>query len=205
MVASALLGAWPETVTRWGREAISAYLVGLERRGLTVEQVIGAIDTWPAGSDFPPSAPNLAAAALRDPSAPTFVEAYRLIYGPDGILRAQPSVRRRFADDGERQRAYDQAALDRARGAHPLVCSFVIRYGIARLRDLPLDDPEHGDIRRRELEAAWDRHVEAMDGRDAAALAARMPRGELGRFDPLAVLGAGRAELVESTGGLEGS
>lgn len=62
-VAQALLGSWPQQVTSWGREGLAAYLAELEARGISPEAALQAIRSWPAGSDFPPSAPNLAARA----------------------------------------------------------------------------------------------------------------------------------------------
>ena len=187
-VARALLGSWPGTVTAWGKDAFAAYIDELRARGLTADRVLVAVRTWPAGSDFPPSAPNLAAAARNDPSKPTFEEAYRLIYGPGGILRAQP-VDRTFPDGVSMARAYNEARTVRAGEVHPLVGSFAVRFGLERLGALEVDHPEYGGLKRKELREAWDRHCEAMEGRDVAALVSGERRGELGRFDPLAVVG----------------
>ena len=187
-VGQVLLGSWPGTVSAWGREAIAAYLGELKARGLSAEEVVFAVRSWPAGSDFPPSAPNLAAAARKDPSKPTFDEMVALVYGPRGVLRARPSESS-WADEGERGRAYNRAALERARELHPLVGSFVARYGVERLRMLELDHPEYGALKRRDLLASWEAHVEAMGKRDVALSIAGRGRGELSRVDPLAALG----------------
>lgn len=196
----ALVGSWPGTIVQWGAEAIDAYLYVLQARGLTAAQVLRAIGTWPAGSDFPPSAPNLAAQALKDPSKPTFEEAYRLIYGRGGALKARAPRGQTYANEAAMLGAHDDAAQARAWDFHSLVGSFVERYGVRRLVALEVDHPEYGELKRRELREAWDRHCEAMDGRDVAALAAGRRRGELAEFDPLAAITAGahqvkRAEL----------
>lgn len=197
-VGRALLGSWPDRVAAWGEEAIAAYVEELGARGLTPERALAAIWACPAEQKFPPSAPELLGLARHDPSKPTFVEALRLIYGVGGILRARPAETS-FADEGERGRAYEQAAYKRAAEMHPLIASFVGRYGLDRLRALELDHPDYGDLKRRDLEAAWNAHVEAMDGRDLAALVLH-PRGEgLHRHDPLAALGAKPPALPEPT------
>lgn len=187
-VGRALLGSWPGTVAAWGADAIAAYLAELQARGLSAEGVLIAIRTWPAGTDFPPSAPNLAAAARRDPNAPTFAEMLELVYGRGGVLRARPA-QRVFAGEAERERAWRAAALERAALMHPLVTGFVASQGVARLRMLPLDDPDYGPIRRKELAAEWAEFVERNEGREVAALVAGR-RGEMGAFDPARALAA---------------
>lgn len=196
-VGTALLGSWPGTITTWGREGFSAYIAELEARGLTAERVLVAVRTWPAGSDFPPSAPNLAAAARRDPGQPTFSETIRLIFGPGGVLSARTSDRRSSWGPGERDHADEAAMLERAASMHPLVGAFIQREGLWRLRSLNLDDEERGGIRRHELLQRWEQHLEATEGRDVVALAAPR-RGGLAKLDPLAALGLDRpAELTE--------
>jgi hypothetical protein len=74
-VATALLGSWPSQVASWGREALAAYVAELEARGVRPEAALVAIRSCPAEQKFPPSAPELAALARRDPSRPTFDEA----------------------------------------------------------------------------------------------------------------------------------
>jgi hypothetical protein len=55
-----------------------------------------------------------------------------------------------------------------------------------------LDDPDYGELRRKELRGGWDRHVEAFDGRNVALLAAGPRHAGLRQLDPLAALGLGR-------------
>lgn len=186
--ASLLLGSWPGTMAAWGREAITAYLAVLEARGLTAEQVRAAILAWPAGSDFPPSAPNLAAAALNDPATPTFDELLTLIRT---ALRATTlPLHGDFSNEAQMIQAREQRVLERAEGMHPLVFSFIARHGVRRLQVEVGDlDGDYGAIRRNELAAAWDEHRDRMRDRDVHAISAGQRRGELGRFDPLAALG----------------
>lgn len=191
-VAGALLGSWPSQVSSWGREALAAFFAELEARGVSPDRALVAIRSHDGA--FPPSAGELAALARCDPSQPTFVECYALIYGRGGILRARPAEST-FADEGERGRAYRAAQRARAATMHPLVGSFVDRYGLDRLELLPLNDPEWGDAKRRDLEAAWDAHVEANEGRLVRAIAERRGDG-LARLDPLSSLpGAERFPL----------
>lgn len=137
----------------------------------------------------------------RDAGTPTFIEAYRLIFGPRGVLRALPAERV-FPDAGARARAEEQAALDRATTMHPLVAAFVQRQGVDRLRGLELDCPEYGPVRRRQLEQEWNDHVDAFDGREVVALAAGRSRDGLRQLDPLAALQPpAPAQLTTSTPG----
>lgn len=196
MVKRALLGTWPGTIVQWGADAIDAYLYILQARGLTAEEVLRAIGTWPAGSNFPPSAPNLAAQARRDPGAPTFEEAVQLI---QHVLAARTTVRKARWEMGERERLDRRAQLDRSHCVHPLVGAFVASYGFDQLDRLDLDDEEYGQARRKQLRDAWEKFGEAVEGRDVAALASGR-RGEgLGQLDPLQAIERGaeqeRAEL----------
>lgn len=137
------------------------------------EQVFAALKVLLARGGKFRELPEIVAQILSDPSRPTFEEAFALIYEPRGILWGRSDTRAK------------EFALAQV---HPLVASFAIRYGISRLRMLEVDHDEFGALKRKELRDAWDRHVEACEGRDVAALMA--PRGKsLGRLDPLAVLG----------------
>lgn len=138
----------------------------------------------------------------QDPGKPTFEEAFLLIFGPRGVLHASPD-RRTFADEGDRAGAYRQAALERASTMHPLIGAFVVRQGVDHLRGLPVNDPDYGELRRKELRDSWDRHVEAFAGRDIATLAAGTDRSALGprRFDPLAALGLDKDQPREIESG----
>lgn len=150
------------------------------------------------GQKFRPTPAELIAAAHDDPSRPSFEEAYRAIFGHGGILEARPAPGA-YADLAEKRRAEAQAAKERGAEFHPLIASFVTRYGIDRLRTMEIHDPEYGEVRRRELHDAWDRHVKAFEGREVAALAAGDREG-LRQLDPLRVLGLEapqRAQLPE--------
>lgn len=129
-----------------------------------------------AGARFRPSLAELLSELRRDPSVPTFDEAFHLVFRRGGATRARELAEWRS-------------------NVHPLVASFVDRQGIERLRLLPVDDPEWGERHRRDLREAWERHVEAFDGREVAALASGDRRAPV-RLDPLAAvrrIGAGDA------------
>jgi hypothetical protein len=150
------------------------------------------------GARFRPSAAEILDAGRQDPGRPTFAEATRLIFGARGVLQARPEVRR-YNDAGERDRLYNEAALERAAGMHPLIGAFIQAQGLDRLRALNLQDPEYGELRRRELEAEWDALVERIDDREIAldALpAGDARRGQLASFDPLAVLAKRRPTML---------
>ncbi len=181
-VASALLGSWPTQVAAWGRAGMAAFLGEVRSRGATPDGALVAIRR--RKSAFPPSAGELAADGLRDPSTPTFTEAFRAIDGPHGVLVArEPYAGPVREPAASRQRA----ALARAAECHPLIGAFIESYGLARLRLLEVDHPEYGELRRNDLGAEWERFLTATEGRDLAALGTRR-RGEIGRLDPLAAL-----------------
>jgi hypothetical protein len=186
-VARALLGSWPGTIPGWGKDAFAAFLAELQARNLTAEQVLVAVRSWPAGSDFPPSAPNLAVAARADPGVPTASEMITLIFGRGGVLSARTKIRKGSWEAGERDQADRDAMLERLADVHPLVASFADREGLDRLRALNLEDVEFGGARRRMLEQRWGEHLEAMENRDVALLTAGR-RGEMAKLDPLAAL-----------------
>jgi hypothetical protein len=164
----------------------------------TADQVMVALKTLVArGGTFRPSVAEVVAAIRKDPSLPTFEEAMKLIYGRGGVLRARPREST-FRDSAEMARAYHEARLERARDLHPLVSTFVDRFGIDRLDSIEINHPDYGDVKRKDLRDAWDRHVEAMDGRDVAALASGRRRGELGRLDPLEALGIKKPAQIGS-------
>jgi hypothetical protein len=186
-IARALLGSWPGTIPGWGKDAFAAFLAELQARNLTAEQVLVAVRSWPAGSDFPPSAPNLAAAARRDPGVPTASEMITLIFGRGGVLSARTKIRKASWEMGERDAADQDAMRERLADMHPIVASFVDREGLERLRGLNLEDVEYGGARRRMLEQRWGEHLEAVESREVAVLTSSR-RGEMAKLDPLAAL-----------------
>lgn len=160
------------------------------------QAVVAAIRqlSYAGAARWRPKPPEILATLRRDPARPTFEEAYQLIYGPGGVLRSRPAVRR-YADESERRRLYDEAAIARAEELGPgLLAGFVVRQGLERLRHLPVgamsdgDGAGEGHWARKELREAWERHVAASDGRELAVLASG---GRLGlrQLDPLAALG----------------
>ena len=116
-----------------------------------------------SGQRFRPSVSELIAAVRRDPGAPTFEEAYQLIFGPGGVLKARPAHKALITEDDERR-----AVQERLETVHPLVASFTTRQGLSRLAGLSLEDPEWGEKHRRDLEGAWDRHCESQEHREVA-------------------------------------
>lgn len=193
-VATALLGSWPTQVASWGREGIAAYLSELQARGLTPESALVALRSCGGEHRFPPSAPELAALERFDPSRPTPEEAYQMIYGRGGVMRARAKPGGSYANEAAMIGAGEDAKVQRAFELHPLLGAFVERYGIRRLSLLEVDHPDYGEIKRRELREAWMRHLEAFEGREVAAIARGRTEG-LGRLDPFAALGIERKAL----------
>lgn len=189
---------WPGEFTDTAATAWRVFLDDYEP-----DQILRALKTLVArGGTFRPSVAEVVAEIRRDPSKPTAEEAYQMIYGPGGVIKARLAPGGSYGSEAEMLGARDQAKVDRAWELHPLLGDFVERFGIRRLVMLPVDDPEWGEKRREEVRAAWDRHCDAMDGRDAAAIAAgRGRRGGLGRLDPMAALGvkAPAAEEIEAS------
>jgi nitrogen fixation-related uncharacterized protein len=118
-----------------------------------------------SGLRFRPSASELLAAVRDDPSAPTFDEALALIY------------RAACREHSER--------LSWLRARSPLVARFLEIQGTDRVFLLELDDPQYGELRRKELREAWDRFCASSEKRTIAALASGDREG-LSKLDPLA-------------------
>lgn len=178
---------WPGTFDEKAARSWRVLLDGVEP-GQAVAAMRRLLFT---GQRFRPSASELLGELRRDPGAPTFEEAYRLIFAPGGVLAARPGNGGpvTYSSEADRRALLNQAATDRAAELHPLVAGFVARQTPARLRALEVDDPDYGELRRKELRDSWDRHVEAFTGRETAALAAGTGRTGLRQLDPLASLG----------------
>jgi hypothetical protein len=193
-VTRALLGTWPNQIAAWGREALAAYCAEVQARGITPDAALAAIRSAGAQQKFPLSVPELAGLARRDPSLPTFDEAFQLIYGSGGVLRARP-VYNGPIYDADTQR--DEAARKRMAEIHPMAASFIERYGLDHLRTLEVDDPEYGELRRRDLRERWDAHCAAMEDRAVIAIGRR---DGLRGLDPLAVLRPSAAQIAPPNG-----
>jgi hypothetical protein len=189
-VLRALLGSWPSQVSAWGREALVAYVEELEARHVHPEEALVAIRACSASQTFPPSAPELAALARRDPTAPAFDDVLTAIYGRGGVLLVAPPI---VFDSRERAALHDEACFAKAREIHPMVFGFVDHVGLAWLRTRDVAG-EFGFSHRRELMVAWDQWT----ARDAEsrlfALAAGRGPGRLSRVDGLRAIGAGDDE-----------
>jgi hypothetical protein len=189
--------AWPGKLDNSSAASWRTLLGGFEPK--SIEE--GVQRLLLEGHTFRPSVSEIIAAARQDPSKPTFAEAYQLLYGPGGALRAKPGSSL-WKDEKHRRKLQHEAIKDRANDMHPLVGAFIERQGIDRLLQLKTLHEEWGDKNRSDLEQQWDQHVAAMDNRDVAAIAAGGRRGELAAFDPLAVLKrAGITGALPAAGG----
>lgn len=174
-VAKALVGSWPSQVSSWGNEAVAAYCDELAARDVTPAQALVAIRACPADQKFPPSAPELAGMARRDPSVPTFDEAYQQLYGPGGVF------------------GFHRSGVT----ISPWVQAFVADYGRDRLRLLEVDHDEYGGVKRRELRQSWEQFLETAEGRELAAIAQGRRGGGLERLDPLAALDLPQQQITK--------
>jgi hypothetical protein len=177
----------------FGEAHAATYRVLLD--GYDAEQIAGALRKLIArGQVFGPTPGELVALINEDPSQPTPEEAYQMIYGRGGVMRARLKPGASYASEAQMLGARDQVRLERAQEIHPLLGAFVERFGVHRLAMLEVDDPEYGELRRKEVREAWVRHCEAFAGREVAAIASGRRSG-LGKLDPLSALGVPRPEL----------
>jgi len=178
-----LFEQWLDTSWHPGLDAAQIGVYAAELRELEYSAVMAAARAVSLLHDQPgkwrPKPMEIVAYLSTDPSVPTFAEAYRLLFDPQrGALIGSPDVRA--------ERMADLPAVVR---------EFARRQGGDRLRMLPLDDSSEsrgktvGEWARRELEEAWNRHLEATGGREVAALTSGAGVRQL---DPLAVLGIER-------------
>lgn len=167
-----LEGWWPG---EFSEPAAKAWRIAMD--GVPPDAAIAGLSgLLQEGRRFRPSASELLAILRSDPSKPTFDE--MLVLLRRAMKAAEPT--------------------ERLAQAHPLVLSFVERQGWDRLRTLPLDDPDWGEKTRRDLEGAWDRHCDAFDGREVAALSSGQRDG-LRQLDPLAALGVKPLQIEGSS------
>jgi hypothetical protein len=140
-----------------------------------------------------PAVSDLFAELRADPSLPTFEEAWVLIRR----ALSKASASGVFKEPADMRKAENDAVLAALDSHHPSVRSFVERQGVGYLRNLEVDDPQWGEKHLADLRAAWDRHLEASDRRQVAALASGDREG-VRRLDPLAALGIGARPELES-------
>jgi hypothetical protein len=162
MFCSLMRHGWPGDFTD---EAAAAYSALLE--GTQPAQIVEAMRRLQhRGQKFRPSVAELLGELRADYTQPTFEEAFAVLWGPRGILHSA-----RYAE--------------KVRLVHPLIAAFVARRGLAFLRDLRPFDEQDGHWVRKDLLESWDRHVEALEGREIAVLAAGGGPRELRQMDPL--------------------
>lgn len=161
-VASVLLTRWP--AQKWEPMRLVGYIDELKADGLAVEDAMFGLRA--SASAFVPSVGEVRTLARKvtDAAQPTFDEMYEALLGKRGILHSP-----KFEEKAER--------------LHPLVLAFVRQQGVSRLRSTHFEDPDDGHWRRRELRDSWERHVEACEGRDLAALTTGRGAGGLRRID----------------------
>jgi hypothetical protein len=168
--------AWPGDFDEVARSSWRVLLDGIEPAAASE----GLRRMLFSGQRFRPSVSELIAAVREDPSTPTFEEAYQLIFGSGGVLKARAPHKALITEDDERR-----AVQERLETVHPLVASFATRQGLSRLGSLPLEDPVWGEKHRKDLEQAWVNHCESQEHREVAALAAGGGPKQLDPFQAL--------------------
>jgi hypothetical protein len=188
--------AWPGTFDDDAGDAWRLLLNDADPR-----QVVNAMRRLLAkGAKFRPSVAELMAEMRADPSLPTFDEMFVIVFGPAGVLSARPQSRE-WKNEGERKASYTEAVVEACKHHHLLVGAFVIRQGITRLKELPIFDPEYAGLRRKELQQAWEAHLEAHEGREVHALVAGTGNQGLRQLDPLSALGLDPAPTPQIAAG----
>lgn len=181
-VGTALLGTWPSQVANWGPEGIAAYIAELQARGVTPERALLAIRAYDPDADFPPSAAKLAQVARRDPGAPTGLELVQILWGPGGVLHARAESRAGVWAAGERDRADEQAQLDKATEFHPRVVAFIHSVGLKALRDHDPRGEQYGPANQNWICKQWDAFVEVANERGVASMLAGKTLDPLAAF-----------------------
>lgn len=150
---------WPGS--RWDKAMIAVLFEELERFDFAQVRAAGELLKREHTVPFAPSTGEWLRVLERGSQAerPSFDEAYPTIY------RA--------------------AAKQQLPEAHPLIIGFIEWQGLSRLGSLQLDHPRHGELVRKQLHEAWDRHVENFDGRQIAAIASGAGPRRLGALPSL--------------------
>ncbi len=148
-------------------ERSAAYFVFLGRYdAVEVERALHVLVR--TGKPFIPAVAEIVQAIEQDPSVPSWAEAYRMIFGARGVLCARAPA---GTPVEQRRGAEERAALDRAAESHPLLAPFVASEGVQRLRMLPVDDPDWGEVERRRLGEQWAEFLARVEGRRRRGLA----------------------------------
>lgn len=157
--------------------------------GYEPAQIASAITALVAsGQVFGPTPGEIVAQIREDPDIPVWSEAYDKIYGRRGILRARPPYPSGGWTGDQLQVAQDKLGLELADEYHPLFGAFVRTQTLRRLRMLHVDDPNHGELVRKELGEDWALFIATTDRRQVAAIAAGGQRRGLRRVDPSTVI-----------------
>lgn len=129
-------------------------------------------------------------------AAPSWPEVKQMLFGRGGVLKVAPTPGG-YTDARDRARRVAELALTRAESMHPYLHAFVAVQGVDRLRALPVDDPDYGELELKTLGERWAEHVERLRDRERNGVpllpagVGDRPRGDrrgLARFDPVAAL-----------------
>ncbi len=210
---------WPEPEDRWTEQRIVGLAMGMA--DFTADQAGAALKRLRnAGQKFPPRVPEIANAIHVDRDAPSWTEAYALLFDrPGGVIHARIPRGERPVGEDARWALREQAMLDRATELHPMIAAFTAAYGPRRLeavsgriaygRDQGDDDRDFGPVELERLRQEWEDFVERADARRREGMPLLTPplaRRELAgprRLKPLELLGrAVGPESAPTSGGV---
>lgn len=145
---------------------------------------------------FRPSAGEIVSEMHVDAAQPTWDEVYDAIYGSGRLMKVRLPYTGpvEYANRGELEAVRDALILEHARAFHPMITAFVEVVTPARLRTLELEDPQYGELRRRELRERWQEFAVTASERMVRGLplvTGGRTAGELKRVDPKGLLGGG--------------
>jgi hypothetical protein len=154
---SLLEHGWPGEFSPEAGDAYRALLDPFEP-----SQAIAALRALLAqGARFRPSAAEIVGAVTTDPGRPTWDEAYR-------DLRRALSVRQAYHASIAGKQAVCLNWLNEH--SHPLVAAFFEAKTYARLSQLPVDDPDYGQLEIKRLREDWEAFTERAEERQAHGL-----------------------------------
>jgi hypothetical protein len=171
-VCTLIEAAWPG---EFGDVQRVAYRTLLDDH--SAEQLVAALKALARqGGSFRPSVSEIAGTLHADPSKPTWPEALR-------DLRRALAVRQAYhATDAEKEA---RCATWLREHSHELVACFFEAQTYERLRSLPIDDPDYGQLETKRLAEQWEAFVGRAEERVAHGLpVATGTRKQLGPRKP---------------------
>lgn len=186
-VAGRLLASWPQHIGQWKPGVLVGFCAELERRGLTPETAMGALDGYTG--TFPPSAPELAALSPEQHISNP-VEAWALV--EEAIRKFGCSIY------SEEFAARHQEAVDYIADRDPVVAFWAAQRGLFQqhgsLGQEPINGEQGGAVRHR-LEKEYGAVVQQVQERVALGKPLTARELTVRTADPQ---GGGMGDVVEA-------